>query len=121
LPLKVGRVSTVISQLARAFGVSDQWHASAPCQTWPNRFFAHTGTANGYVDNSPTHFPYEMETVFNRLADAGLSWRIYFNDFPQTTTLAKRSSGAACSPRGSRISPPISSQTPRPSTGLQLH
>jgi len=38
----------VISTLARAFGVSDRWHASAPCQTWPNRFFAHTGTANGY-------------------------------------------------------------------------
>jgi len=79
----------VISQLARAFGVSDQWHASAPCQTWPNRFFAHTGTANGFVDNSPTHFPYEMETVFNRLSDAGQTWRIYFHDFPQTATLAK--------------------------------
>ena len=58
----------VISQLARAFGVSDRWHASAPCQTWPNRFFAHTATANGYVNNSPTHFPYMMETVFNRLS-----------------------------------------------------
>lgn len=79
----------VISQLARAFGVSDRWHASTPCQTWPNRFFAHTGTANGYVNNSPTHFPYEMETVFNRLADAGQSWRIYFHDMPQTATLAK--------------------------------
>ena len=61
----------VISQLARAFGVSDRWHASAPCQTWPNRFFAHTGTASGYVNNSPTHFPYEMETVFNRLRKRG--------------------------------------------------
>ncbi len=61
----------VISQLARAFGVCDRWHASAPCQTWPNRFFAHTGTANGYVNNSPTHFPYLMETVFNRLRRAG--------------------------------------------------
>jgi phospholipase C len=79
----------VISTLARAFGVSDQWHASAPCQTWPNRFFAHTGTANGYVDNSPTHFPYEMETVFNRLSNAGRDWRIYFHDFPQTATLSK--------------------------------
>ena len=29
----------VISALAKAFGVSDMWHASAPCQTWPNRFF----------------------------------------------------------------------------------
>jgi phospholipase C len=77
----------VISQLARAFGVSDRWHASAPCQTWPNRFFAHTGTANGYVDNSPTHFPYEMETVFNRLSDAKQAWRIYFHDIPQSATL----------------------------------
>src|SRR5271166_6816822 len=79
----------VISQLARAFGVSDRWHASAPCQTWPNRFFAHTGTANGYVNNSPTHFPYTMETVFNRLSDAGKTWRIYFHDFPQSATLAR--------------------------------
>jgi phospholipase C len=79
----------VISTLARAFGVSDRWHASAPCQTWPNRFFAHTGTAGGYVNNTPTHFPYEMETVFNRLSDAHQEWRIYFHDMPQAATLAK--------------------------------
>jgi phospholipase C len=79
----------VLSGLARAFGVSDRWHASAPCQTWPNRFFVHTGTANGYVNNSPTHFPYLMETVFDRLEGAGQSWRIYFHDFPQSATLAR--------------------------------
>jgi len=79
----------VISQLARAFGVSDRWHASAPCQTWPNRFFAHTGTANGYVNNSPTHFPYTMQTVFNRLEDAKQSWKVYFHDIPQSATLAR--------------------------------
>jgi phospholipase C len=53
----------VISTLARAFGVSDRWHASAPCRTWPNRFFAHAGTADGYVNNLPTHFPYEISRV----------------------------------------------------------
>jgi phospholipase C len=79
----------VISQLARAFGVSDRWFASAPCQTWPNRFFVHTATAGGYVNNSPAHFPYRMETVFNRLSDVGQSWRIYFHDFPQSATLAR--------------------------------
>ncbi len=78
-----------LSGLARAFGVSDRWHASAPCQTWPNRFFAHTGTANGRVNNSPTHFPYVMETVFDRLAGAGRDWRIYFHDIPQAATLAR--------------------------------
>ncbi len=79
----------VLSQLARAFGVSDRWHASAPCQTWPNRFFAHAGTANGRVNNSPTHFPYTMETVFDRLAGVGQDWRIYFHDIAQATTLAR--------------------------------
>ncbi len=79
----------VISQLARAFGVSDRWHASAPCQTWPNRFFAHTGTANGYVNNSPTKLPFEMETVFDRLSAAKRDWRIYFHDIPQSATLSK--------------------------------
>jgi phospholipase C len=80
----------VLSMLARQFGVSDRWHASAPCQTWPNRFFAHTGTANGYINNSPTHFPYLMETVFNRLEeDARVPWRVYFHDIPQSITLTR--------------------------------
>jgi phospholipase C len=79
----------VLSELARSFAVCDQWHASAPCQTWPNRFFLHTGTANGYPNNSPTHFPYQMPTIFNALSDAGVEWKIYYNDFPQSLTLSK--------------------------------
>jgi len=78
----------VISQLGKSFGVSDRWHASAPNQTWPNRFFAHTGTAAGYVNNSPAHFPYTMPTIFSRLTNEGRSWRIYRHDMPQTATLA---------------------------------
>ena len=77
----------VISQLARAFGVCDRWHASAPCQTWPNRLFAHTGTAAGYVNNAPAQVPFMQDTVFQRLQAAGQSWRIYFHDIPQTATL----------------------------------
>ncbi len=79
----------VISALARAFAVCDRWHASAPCQTWPNRFFAHAATADGYVNNSPSHFPYLMDTVFNRLDGVGQSWRVYFHDVPQSATLSK--------------------------------
>lgn len=79
----------VISKLARQFAVSDRWHASAPCQTWPNRFFMHTATANGYQNNTPAHFPYEMETIFNRFSDHGLPWKIYFHDMPQTLTLSR--------------------------------
>src|ERR1700723_1113999 len=79
-----------ISKLARQFAVCDQWHASAPCQTWPNRFFVHTGTASGYENNSPTHFPYEMPTIFTRFQKHGVSgdWRIYFHDVPQSLALS---------------------------------
>ena len=78
----------VISQLAKSFGVSDRWHASAPNQTWPNRFFVHTGTAAGYVNNSPAHFPYTMPTIFNRLTLCERSWRIYHHDMPQSAALS---------------------------------
>jgi len=78
----------VLSALAKGFGVSDRWHASAPNQTWPNRFFLHTGTAAGYVNNSPPRFPYDMPTIFNRLTAKQRSWRIYYHDIPQTATLA---------------------------------
>lgn len=82
----------VLSGLARAFAVCDQWHASAPCQTWPNRFFVHTGTADGCVNNQPVRFPYEMHTVFQQLMDANVSanpWKVYFHDFPQSLTLSQ--------------------------------
>jgi len=81
----------VLSRLARQFAVSDRWHASAPCQTWPNRFFVHTGTAGGYENNSPPRFPYEMPTIFNRFEDLGIDngWKIYFHDMPQTLTLSR--------------------------------
>jgi phospholipase C len=79
----------VISTLARSFAVCDRWYASAPCQTWPNRFFVHTGTANGYENNAPPHFPYEMETIFNRLEQAHLAWKVYFHDIAQSLTLSK--------------------------------
>jgi phospholipase C len=79
----------VLSELAAAFGVSDRWFASAPCQTWPNRFFAHCGTADGCVNNGPAHFPYEMPTVFNLLEAAGQDWRVYFQDIPQAATLSR--------------------------------
>ncbi|HZT89592.1 MAG TPA: alkaline phosphatase family protein [Stellaceae bacterium] len=81
----------MISSLARQFGVCDRWHAAAPCETWPNRYFAHCGTAGGNVDNNFRRFPYQwprpMPTIFRRLGACGHSWRIYFHDAPQTATL----------------------------------
>lgn len=77
----------VISALARAFGVCDCWHASAPCQTWPNRFFAHTGTSLGHVDNHTFPIPFPAHSIFRRLEAGGKSWRVYFHDMPQASLL----------------------------------
>jgi phospholipase C len=81
----------VISRLALEFGVSDRWFASTPSETWPNRYFAHCGTAGGYVNNSMSRFPYQwprmMPTIFRRLGKHGYSWKIYFHDIPQTVSL----------------------------------
>ncbi|HZS83731.1 MAG TPA: alkaline phosphatase family protein [Stellaceae bacterium] len=78
----------VLSALARAFGVCDQWHASAPCQTWPNRFFVHSGTCLGHVDNANFPFPYTAPSIFRRMSERGRSWRVYFHDVPHALMLA---------------------------------
>ena len=75
-----------LTQLAQSYAVSDRWFASAPCQTWPNRFFVHTGTANGYENNDMAGFPFPMQTIFNELAPT-FKWRIYFHDFAQAALL----------------------------------
>ncbi|HUN42139.1 MAG TPA: alkaline phosphatase family protein [Acetobacteraceae bacterium] len=78
----------VLSLLARSFGVSDRWFASAPCETWPNRLFVHTGTGGGQVNNAAIQRPFILPTVFRRLARRGRRWRVYFHDVPQTAALA---------------------------------
>src|SRR6185437_806755 len=77
----------VLSTLAQSFGLSDCWHASAPCQTWPNRFFAHTGTSLGWINNSQFSVPFPAPSIFRQLHDNGRSWRVYFHDLPQSLLL----------------------------------
>jgi phospholipase C len=76
----------VMSTLAKTFAVSDQWHASAPCQTWPNRFFAHTGTCLGQVNNkdfvTSGKVPFPHPSIFQRLTEKGRTWRVYYHDLP---------------------------------------
>ena len=76
-----------LTTLARAFGVCDQWYASAPCQTWPNRFFAHTGTCLGYVNNQQFPIPFTAPSIFSRLDQNNKAWRVYFHDLPQSILL----------------------------------
>ena len=44
----------VLTALAREFVVCDNWYASMPGPTWPNRMFAHASSSGG-LDHSPSN------------------------------------------------------------------
>src|SRR5215469_1602121 len=71
----------VTSAIARGFATFDHWFCEVPSQTFANRSFFHAGSSSGYVDNltPPDSFPLHntAETIFNRLDQQGLSWRVY--------------------------------------------
>lgn len=75
--------------LAYNFVVCDHWYSSLPGPTWPNRFFVHSGTSLGHVDMpegvfNPAIHVYDQETLYDELDAAGVDWRIYHGDFPQS-------------------------------------
>ncbi len=83
--------------LAREFTICDHWFSSLPGPTWPNRFFALSGTSLGRVNmpgdathraDVPGYFQQTQSTIFDRLNEAAIDWKIYFHDIPQTTVLA---------------------------------
>ncbi len=90
----------VLSTLAREYLLFDNWYASIPGPTWPNRFFVHAGTSGG-LDNSPSDpeciecetidslgFTFQHGTLYQRLTAAGRRWRIYHADaFPQVLAI----------------------------------
>lgn len=82
--------------LGREFTVCDRWFSSLPGPTWPNRFFALTGTSNGRVNmpedgqhklDLPGWFEQDQVTIFDRLSEKGIHWKVYFHDIPQTSVL----------------------------------
>jgi phospholipase C len=71
--------------LGDTYLVCDRWFSSLPGPTWPNRFFALTGTSNGHVrmPNSITDpyiqgfFNQTQDTIFDRLNEANIEWLVY--------------------------------------------
>jgi phospholipase C len=85
-----------LHRMARDFTICDRWFSSLPGPTWPNRFFAFSGTASGRVDmpDGIKHpdldnliFRQHQTTLFDRLNEAGKSWKVYFYDFPSSLIL----------------------------------
>src|SRR5258706_1199638 len=86
--------------LARDFAICDHWFSSLPGPTWPNRFFALTGTSSGQVRmpsgfkdflHLKTYFESQTQTtVFDRLSEAGKSWTVYYYDMPSSLVLVNQ-------------------------------
>lgn len=76
-----------IHALGESFTICDSWHASVPGPTWVNRLFVLSGTSLGRVKmpngimNLNLHW-YDQPTIFDRLNEKGLAWRVYFGDTP---------------------------------------
>ncbi|HWU15769.1 MAG TPA: alkaline phosphatase family protein, partial [Caulobacter sp.] len=82
----------VIYQLATTFALCDQWHASIPGPTWPNRFFVHGASSGGWADSpSSTQigawmtpgfgFTYPSgKSIYDQVAANGQQWRIYVDE-----------------------------------------
>jgi phospholipase C len=90
----------VLNALAQAFAVCDNWHASIPGPTWPNRLFA-CGASSAGLDHSPTTaeivtwetvdgFVLPKGSIFDALRQKSPNdgWRIYSGDhFPMAAAL----------------------------------
>jgi phospholipase C len=78
--------------LAKHYVIFDHWFSSLPGPTWINRLFAHTGTSLGHVSEPVGLFSrrlhlYDERTLYDEMHDAGVPWRIYFGDVPQSLVL----------------------------------
>jgi phospholipase C len=88
----------VLTALAEEFAICDNWHASMPGPTWPNRMFVHAGSSGG-LDHSPTNqeivewetiggFQFKAGTILDALEKKGVPHRLYAgDDFPMVAAL----------------------------------
>jgi phospholipase C len=88
---------SALHELARHFTICDHWYSSVPGPTWANRFFVHSGTSLGRVQmpedladslrHPGLYFGYDQTSIYDRLNQRGIPWRIYHGDIPQSLVL----------------------------------
>jgi phospholipase C len=82
----------VLHTLAEHYAICDHWYSSLSGPTWPNRFFIHSGTANGHVKmpngvSDKNWHVYDQVTVYDRLSENEISWKIYHHGMPQSLVM----------------------------------
>ena len=82
----------VIARIVRDFTAFDRYHCSWMGNTYPNRYYMHSAQAHGITSNDfPPQFYEEhpewvtgftWPTLWDKLDDAGVTWRYYFSNLP---------------------------------------
>jgi len=86
-----------LAEICHRYAVCDAWFSSLPSETWPNRAFALCGTASGMENNIYNPFVWNATTIFERLDEKQLTWRVYYDE--SLTALTRLQFGELLSPK----------------------
>lgn len=69
----------ILSKLAMGYAVCDQWFASAPTETFPNRAFVSMATSQGFVQDKSCSI-YSAPSIYTALSKKSVNWSVYGYD-----------------------------------------
>ncbi|MCO5556808.1 hypothetical protein L7F22_010361 [Adiantum nelumboides] len=77
-------VVPIYTALMQEFAICDRWFSANPASTQPNRLFIHSATSHGATSNVRERLEagYPQRTIFDSIVDAGLSFRVYYQNIP---------------------------------------
>jgi phospholipase C len=75
---------SALHTLAQHFTICNKWHSSVPGPTWTN---GRVNMAESWHSNPLLYLGYDQDTIYDRLNEKGISWRIYHGDVPQSLVL----------------------------------
>lgn len=71
--------------MATQFGLGDRWFSPGPMETEPSKMYVVAATSVGHAHAPQTSV--NVPTIFNLLNNAGISWKIYYENQPSDAIL----------------------------------
>jgi phospholipase C len=100
-------------QLADEFVLTDNWFSSVMGPSFPNHLYLFAGTryAKSATDESGNPLRYdsipadgmELDTIFDRLEEAGVSWKVYIQGYRPDVTYQNAEARAGLHPQASQL------------------
>lgn len=100
-------------QLADEFVLADNWFSSVMGPSFPNHLYLFAGTryAKTAVDSEGAPLRYDsipaegldVDTIFDRLDEAGISWKVYIQGYSEDVTYQNSEARAGLHPQASQL------------------